>query len=161
MPLILSIERVMRWICAVDLFAMMSLVFCDVFSRWAFASPIRGAFEITEVLLVVLIFTGLPLASRWGEHISIDLLFVLLPKSAQHVVARFTQLGVFIVLLGVAWLLFGRAIRIFETGLASPVLSIPYWPFVAYGVLAFCVMALIHLMYALNILQPIAEFDGL
>ena len=41
------------------LFAMMLLTTVDVVARYVFNRPLRGAFEVTELLLVVLIFAGL------------------------------------------------------------------------------------------------------
>ena len=52
---------------AAILFAMMVLTTVDVVARYVFNRPLRGAFEITELLLVVLIFAGLPLVSLAGE----------------------------------------------------------------------------------------------
>ena len=45
------------------LLAMMLLTFVDVVARYVFSRPVRGAFEVTELMLVVLIFAGLPLVS--------------------------------------------------------------------------------------------------
>ena len=42
---------------------MMLLTFVDVVARYLFNRPIRGAFEVTELMLLVLIFAGLPLVS--------------------------------------------------------------------------------------------------
>ena len=41
------------------LFAMMALTVVDVVARYVFSRPLRGAFEITELLLLALIFAGL------------------------------------------------------------------------------------------------------
>src|SRR5688572_6536462 len=54
------------------LFAMMALTFVDVVARYVFNRPIRGAFELTELLLLVLIFAGLPLVSHADEHVTMD-----------------------------------------------------------------------------------------
>ena len=51
------------------LLAMMLLTFVDVVARYLFNRPIRGAFEVTELLLLVLIFAGLPLVSHADEHV--------------------------------------------------------------------------------------------
>ena len=50
----------------------MMLTTADVVGRYIFNWPIRGAFEITELLLLTLIFAGLPLASRADEHVTLD-----------------------------------------------------------------------------------------
>jgi len=43
---------------------MMVLTFVDVVGRYLLNRPLRGAFELTELGLVVLIFAGLPLVSH-------------------------------------------------------------------------------------------------
>ena len=54
------------------LFAMMVLTFVDVVLRYVFNRPIASAFELTELMLVVLIFAGLPLVSLADEHAVMD-----------------------------------------------------------------------------------------
>ena len=68
------LDRALRIISAVILFVMMALVFFDVFARYLFAAPIRGAFEITELLMGALIFAALPLATAGEHHITIGLM---------------------------------------------------------------------------------------
>jgi TRAP-type C4-dicarboxylate transport system permease small subunit len=46
------------------LMCMMLLTFVDVVARYLLNRPIRGAFEVTELMLLVLIFAGLPLVSH-------------------------------------------------------------------------------------------------
>ena len=41
------------------LLGMMALTVVDVIARYVFNRPLRGAFEVTELLLLVLIFAGL------------------------------------------------------------------------------------------------------
>jgi hypothetical protein len=66
----LWIDRVLGLVAAALLFGLMMLTAVDVVSRYIFNWPLRGAFELTELGLLVLIFAGLPLASRRGELIS-------------------------------------------------------------------------------------------
>ena len=54
------------------LFAMMMLTTVDVVARYFVRRPIRGAFEVTELMLLVLIFAGLPLVSFTDEHAIMD-----------------------------------------------------------------------------------------
>ncbi len=49
---------------SVVLLAMMLLTVVDVVARNGFSRPVRGAFEVTELMLLVLIFAGLPLSAE-------------------------------------------------------------------------------------------------
>jgi TRAP-type C4-dicarboxylate transport system permease small subunit len=51
------------------LFAMMCLTFVDVVLRYVFNRPTASAFELTGLMLAVLIFAGLPLVSYADEHV--------------------------------------------------------------------------------------------
>ena len=55
------------------LFAMVALTFVDVLGRRLFNTPVFGANDITEHLMAVIIFAGLPLLTGQRGHLSIDL----------------------------------------------------------------------------------------
>jgi TRAP-type C4-dicarboxylate transport system permease small subunit len=65
--------RVLGGIAAALLFAMMALTVLDVAGRYLFAAPVPGAFELTQVLLALIIFAGLPLVSARDGHVTITL----------------------------------------------------------------------------------------
>ena len=71
------LDRVLGAAAAVLLFGLMMLTTADVIGRYIFNWPLRGAFEITELLLLTLIFAGLPLASRADEHVTLDFIDML------------------------------------------------------------------------------------
>ena len=67
------------------LFAIMVLTFVDVVARKLFGHSLPGALELTELLMVVVIFAGLPLVSLHGEHVVFDSLDPLLPRAVRRV----------------------------------------------------------------------------
>ncbi|WP_269581089.1 TRAP transporter small permease [Roseibium sp. Sym1] len=60
--------------CLLVLAALIGLTCVDVIARYAFNSPVTGAYELTEILLATLIFLALPLTTAAGEHIEVELL---------------------------------------------------------------------------------------
>ena len=62
------------------LFAIMVLTFLDVSGRKMLSHSITGSLELTELLMVVVIFAALPLVSIKGEHVVFDSLDALLPR---------------------------------------------------------------------------------
>ncbi len=70
---------------AAALFGIMALTLVDVVSRKLLAGSIPGSLEVTELLLVVVIFAGLPLVSLHGEHVVFDSLDPLLPRALRRV----------------------------------------------------------------------------
>ena len=46
------------------LFCMMLLTVCDVIGRYAFNSPITGAYEVTETMMVATVFFFIPFTQK-------------------------------------------------------------------------------------------------
>ena len=65
-PIPRFLSKSLRGLIAVDVFAMMALIFVDVFLRYVFSAPIPGGAEIIQFMLAVMIFTALPLVT-WAE----------------------------------------------------------------------------------------------
>ena len=65
--------RILEAIGGAMILAMMTVTALDVAGRYFLNRPIGGAFEITEVLMGLVIFAGMPLATARREHIAIDL----------------------------------------------------------------------------------------
>jgi TRAP-type C4-dicarboxylate transport system permease small subunit len=53
---------------------MMLVTILDVFLRYAFNSPIRGAYEMVETMLVIFVFHGMSTAFLQRRNIVIDLI---------------------------------------------------------------------------------------
>jgi TRAP-type C4-dicarboxylate transport system permease small subunit len=112
------------------LFAMMALTFVDVVLRYFFNAPIKGGFEVTEMMMAVLIFAGLPLVSRKNEHVTIDAFDRFFPawmRRGLHVVIHLVCAGT---LVGMAWLLYRKAGSFAEIGDITQTLKFPIAPFV-------------------------------
>jgi TRAP-type C4-dicarboxylate transport system permease small subunit len=132
-------------VAAAILFAMMALTAVDVVARYVFSRPLRGAFEITELMLLVLIFAGLPLVSFADEHAVMDFIDRLLGPRSQGWLERFVQLvnAGFMFLL--TWLVWGKADRIWAYRDATDVLRIVYGPFVYFMAVTLALAGVIHL----------------
>ncbi len=63
----------LQGILALALFMMMIVTFVDVVGRYAFNSPLSGAKELTELLLMVVVFGAAPLVTAANEHITTTL----------------------------------------------------------------------------------------
>ncbi len=65
--------RILEAIGGAKILAMMEVTAIDVAARYFLGRPIGGAFEVTEILMGLVIFAGMPLATARREHIAIDL----------------------------------------------------------------------------------------
>jgi TRAP-type C4-dicarboxylate transport system permease small subunit len=127
------------------LLAMMLLTVVDVIARYIFSRPVRGAFEITELMLVVLIFAGLPLVSFTDEHAVMDFIDRLLGPRAQRWLERLVQAACAAFMFLLTWLVWRKADRIWEYRDTTDVLRIVYGPFVYFMALSLGLAGVIHL----------------
>jgi TRAP-type transport system small permease protein len=127
------------------LLAMMLLTVVDVVARYAFSRPLRGAFEITELMLLVLIFAGLPLVSFADEHAVMDFIDRLLGPRGQGWLERAVQLANAAFMFLLTWLVWRKADRIWAYRDATDVLRIVYGPFVYFMAVTLALAGVIHL----------------
>ncbi|MGA1289103.1 MAG: TRAP transporter small permease [Rubrivivax sp.] len=73
-PFLSRIERLVGSLLVGTLFVMVALTFVDVVGRRFFDKPVYGAHDMTEHLMALIVFAGLPLLTARREHLSIDLL---------------------------------------------------------------------------------------
>jgi TRAP-type C4-dicarboxylate transport system permease small subunit len=146
------LDRVLGAAAAILLFVLMVVTTLDIAGRYIFNWPLRGAFEITELLLLTLIFAGLPLASRADEHVTLDFVDMLLgPKGRSHL-RRVVDLVCGIILLGLAWRVWVKAGKIGAYGDTTDVLRVPVTPFVYFMTAMVVLTGVVHL--AKVIFQP-------
>jgi TRAP-type C4-dicarboxylate transport system permease small subunit len=125
-----KIDAVLGIAASALLFGMMVLTFADVVCRYLLNKPIRGAFEVTELLLLVLIFAGLPLVSHADEHVTMDFIDRLLPAAAQRVLIRIVHGLCAALMFFLAWQVWIKAGRISSYHDTTDVLRITIGPFV-------------------------------
>jgi TRAP-type C4-dicarboxylate transport system permease small subunit len=126
------------------LLGMMLLTFVDVVARYLFNRPIRGGFEMTELVLLVLIFAGLPLVSHADEHVTMDFIDRMLPERAVAILIRAVHALVAAVFFFLTWQVLIKAARIAGYGDTTDVLRIPVGPFVYFMAAMIFLTALVH-----------------
>jgi len=130
------------------LFAMMTLTFIDVVMRYFFNAPIKGGFEVTELMMAVLIFAGLPLVSRKNEHVTIDAFDRFFPGAVRRVLHGLIHLVCAATLVGMAWLLYRKAGSFAEIGDVTQTLKFPIAPFVYLMATLTLATAIVHVAAA-------------
>jgi len=130
------------------LFCMMTLTFVDVVLRYVFNRPLRGAFEVTELMLLVLIFAGLPLVTHANEHVTMDLIDRWLGARARNALTRLMEAVSATLMFALAWFMWIKAQRIAAYGDTTDVLRIAVGPFVYFMVAMILLSGLIHLYRA-------------
>jgi TRAP-type C4-dicarboxylate transport system permease small subunit len=130
------------------LFCMMTLTFVDVVLRYVFNRPLRGGFEVTELMLLVLIFAGLPLVTHANEHVTMDLIDRFLGARARNLLGRLMEAVSAALMFALTWFMWIKAQRISGYGDTTDVLRIAVGPFVYFMVAMILLSGLIHLYRA-------------
>lgn len=130
------IRRMVETILVYLMAAMVVLTFVDVIGRRLFGKPVFGAHDLTEHLMALLVFTGLPLLTLAAMHLKVDLFdkVLLQPRFAWWIRATaFIMAAVFALM---AWTLAGKAMTAATFTEVSQGLNIPRAPL--YGWMAVC-----------------------
>ena len=140
-----SLELLCGTLAGLALLAIMFLTFFDVSGRKLLDNSITGSLELTELLMVVVIFGALPLVSEKGEHVVFDSLDPVLPAWLRRVQRALVNLACGGLLLGLAWLMFKTGQDFRQTGETTAQLKILKAPFI-YGMGLLCAFTgVIHL----------------
>jgi len=151
------LDRLLGAAAAVLLFCLMALTTADVIGRYIFNWPLRGAFELTELMLLTLIFAGLPLASRADEHVTLDFIDMLLTAGGRLLLRRLADLACGLLFLGLAWRVWIKAGKIAGYGDTTEVLRIPVGPFVYFMAVMVAITGILHLVKVIYPSAPRGE----
>ena len=152
----MKLKSILATLCgvlaALGLFGIMMLTLVDVGGRKLLSASVPGSLELTELMLVVVIFSGLPLVSLQGEHVVFDSLDPSLPRLLRRVQQLIVDAACAAALLGVAWLMWTKGSQMSEYGDVTAQLKVPLGPFVHLMSVLCAVTAFVH---GLLMLQPV------
>ncbi len=138
-------ETLSALMAGLALFAIMVLTFLDVGGRKLLSESITGSLELTELLMVVVIFGALPLVSERGEHVVFDSLDPVMPGWLRKLQRALVHLLCAIALLALGWLMWKTGNDFLATGETTAQLKILKAPFI-YGMGVLCAFTgVVHL----------------
>ena len=137
-------DAVLGVAAAAILFALMLLSFTDVVMRYLFNRPIRGGVEVAEMMLLVLIFAGLPLVSHADEHVTMDFIDRMLTPRAGEVLGRAVHAVCAAVMFFLTWQVWLKAGKTAGYGDVTDVIRIPIAPFVYFMAAMTALTGLVH-----------------
>ena len=152
-----ALEKIIRKItntfCYVGM-ALLAILMClgtaDVFGRYFFNRPVKGAYEISEILLAGIVFFGLAYALSVGGHVRVDTFIALLRPRTRAAVGLIVSLLSFLIFLLIGWQGAELAIKSWKIHRLIDVIYIPIAPFqflVPLGALAVCLELLIQMLH--------------
>lgn len=124
---------------------MMILTCADVFLRYFFNAPIEGALDLTQMLMVIVVFFALAYCGWTGGHIVVDLLRELIPAKILVPLAVAVNATGAAMMLTIAWQSIVTARAYMQTGETPMTLLVPKYPFiliVSFGALTYAIILL-------------------
>ena len=154
------LETVCGLLSGTALFAIMALTFFDVNGRKLLDHSIPGSLELTELLMVVVIFGAMPLVSQRGEHVVFDSLDSVWPAPVLRVQRVVVQLLCGIIMLALGYLMWKTGKQFAINGDITAQLGISKAPFI-YGMGLLCALTgIVHLGLIVAPAPELAEGEG-
>ena len=116
-------------LASVALVIMMLVTLVDVFMRYAFNNPIRGAYEMVEAMMAVFVFNGMSTAFLQRRNIVIDLVDSLLQRSIVVALIRMSDVLTVATITLFAYAMIKPAVQSFSYGEVKMELQVPIWWF--------------------------------
>ena len=136
------------------LFLMMLLTVADVFLRAVFNKPIIGTTEITEQMMVAVVFLGFGWCTLQDRQIKVDLFVSRYgPGTKRRVDLAVTLAGMVLVAV-ICWRTLLTTLTVHQLGITCAYIGIPKYPFYA---LAACGWAVLFLAMACLLIKNIKE----
>lgn len=121
-------KTLLEYLLMLCLFTMVVINFADVLGRHLFNHPIYGIHDLTEHLMALVVFCGLPLVTLAGMHLAVDLFDKLLQHPALQWWRHVIVLLIAGILLLVAWTFLQSALEAGQIADVSTELRLPRGP---------------------------------
>lgn len=147
-PLARCLRLVITVTAGTLLLTLMGLTVCDVIGRYALNAPVKGAAELSELLLVATVFIGLPAVCLDGGHVTVDLITKNMPRITEAPRLFITGVISTVVLVIVSWRLWAYGTQVAGYNLVTNNLRLPVAPVVWFCSVFTAIAAAITLVLA-------------
>tara|TARA_B100001939_G_C16941717_1_gene618552 strand:- start:2888 stop:3457 length:570 start_codon:yes stop_codon:yes gene_type:complete len=133
--------------CVISLSFLVIITVIDVIGRYILGLPLPGASELTEIILAILIYIGLPYICRDEGHVTVSILSHSLKSnlSKLHSIIVNLLIGIILISIGIQLFLYGINLKSYND--ITTFLEIPKAP------IAFILSALSFLASFMNFLN--------
>ncbi len=124
--LVQTTTRVLGYAGMAFIMPMMLLTTADAGGRDLFSRPVRGAFELSSLILAVFILLGLAYAQQMKDHVRVTILIDRLPVRVSCAITMFTTLLCMFIVAAMSW---QGIVVACESSSVTDMLRIPQFPF--------------------------------
>jgi TRAP-type transport system small permease protein len=128
------------------------LTFVSVILRYFFSWAIPDSYDFTRLLLGILIFWGMAVASYRGDHITVDLLWGAMPPMVQRAMDVFSALVTLVGMVVFTWMFAEKVLDIRSAGTGTFDLRQPVWPYYLIAWIGLASAVLLLLLRTLRLL---------
>ena len=139
------------------IFVMMLLTVTDVVGRRAFNQPVYGAYEISEFMLVIVVFFSIVHCEFLKGHVTIDLVVSRFRQRTQDIIDTIMYLIFLVTSCLLIWRLWLYGTAVLRNNIVSGVLEIPVYPFVFVAALGCVLLSVVVLMRLLLFLAGVLK----
>lgn len=149
----------LNYISLLSMFSMMMLTVADVFMRKVFNNSILGTVEVTELMMIIVIFFALSRTELLDGNVKVDLVLSHFTPRIQALFDMITQLCCLLlfVLVTLSSLQYAEMMR--ASSEVSQDLLIPIWPFVYVIVLGTAMLTMALLIRFLEAAHKVINYD--
>ncbi|MBW2065971.1 MAG: TRAP transporter small permease [Deltaproteobacteria bacterium] len=140
MKIIISLSRLLGYIATGVLGLMMLLTVADVFSRYFFNTPITGTTEVTELMMVIVVFLSLAWCAVRRRHVKVDILVGTFSPRAQAIIDSITLLAGLGIFSIITWQSFLESM---DVRAKTSILQVPEAPFHWIMTLGFAMLSVV------------------
>lgn len=133
-----TLTSVAAFVGTLGLIAEVLVILADVIGRY-FGAPLRGAQDISTMMMVILVFGGMALCDRLGGHIAVDLFETGMPRWLRHAGDILSALIGAVIFYGIAWTMVESAALSQMLNLATNIIQLPKVWF-QYAVVVLCLI---------------------
>ena len=125
----------------------------NIGGRYLFRAPIKCTYEVTGLLMVLLVCLGWPRTTEKKAHVSVDILTSRLPQSVKRGLELITLLIGLVSFILMTWSSILTAMQYGQMGSCTDLLRIPYMPvglLMALGALLVSVILFFQFVHAVD-----------
>ncbi|MBW1848168.1 MAG: TRAP transporter small permease [Deltaproteobacteria bacterium] len=152
-PVVRFVDRI-TWVV---LFIMMLMTMTDVFLRKFSNLSILGTVELTELMMIIIVFCSLAQCQANDGHIKVDLVLKRFSPRLQSIFDVITQFICFALFSTMTYAIWRHANSMKGWGEITVDLALPVYPFIYIAVVGCALLALVLLIKTLVALSEVIE----